>query len=217
MDSQATLSVSPAHEQLVQAALESKLSAIARYEEISWKIRSGYIVILYGALTLLLGKELGNLRSVAEDFTTSISVLFLILGLSLSAFAVDLSYLRKKIRVVVVRDMLVEVVYDPRCPLRKKLHLLLHVAAERPLKTHFPGAHTKYLSKLQWNLWWILLPIYATTPSLAIVVHLGTRSWRNTASSRTAITLPLVVRPVWCVWHTLQRKRHLKAVFPSPG
>jgi hypothetical protein len=159
------------HQELIRTSLESKLNAITRYEDISWKIRSGYVVILYGALTLLVGKELTQLASFAANTTTAVSVCFLILGLSLSSFAVDLGYLMKKLRVVVLRDILVEVFYDPDCHLRAKLPFLLHVAAERPLKTHFRGAHTTYLKKLRWNLLWILLPIYATTPALSGVVY----------------------------------------------
>ena len=128
-------------------------------------------MILYGALTLLVGKELPHLKELAADTTTAVSICFLILGLSLSAFAVDLGYLRKKLRVVVVRNMLVEVVFEPDSHLRNKLPFLLHVAAERPLQKHFATAHREYLSKLHWNFLWILLPIYATTPALSGIVY----------------------------------------------
>jgi hypothetical protein len=56
-----------------------------------------------------------------------------------------------------------EVAYDPNCKFKDKLNLLLHVAAETPLQTHFPPEQLKYRSKLKWNLLWILLPIYVTT------------------------------------------------------
>ena len=42
---------------LIRSGLEDKVRAITGYEEIIWKIRSGYIVLLYGALTFVLGKE----------------------------------------------------------------------------------------------------------------------------------------------------------------
>lgn len=42
-------------ENLIAAALETKLGAIGGYDAIIWKIRAGYVAILYGALTLLLG------------------------------------------------------------------------------------------------------------------------------------------------------------------
>jgi len=160
-------------DKLVQTGLDVKMNAINKYDEIIWKMRSGYIVILYGALTLLMGTErLTHLRELARDPTTSLSLFFLILGLSLSVFLIDFGYLRKKIRVIVIRDMLIEVAYDPECRFKDKLILLLHVAAETPLQTHFKAAHSKYRSKLWWNLIWILLPIYATTPILAVIVYL---------------------------------------------
>ena len=154
-------------DKLIQSGLDVKMNAINRYDEIIWKMRSGYVVILYGALTLLMGSQgLTRLPNLASDPTTSLSVFFLILGLSLSVFSIDFGYLRKKIRVIVIRDMLIEVAYDPNCRFKEKLNLLLHVAAETPLQTHFKSAHSKYISKLGWNLRWILLPIYATTPLL---------------------------------------------------
>jgi hypothetical protein len=160
-------------DKLIQSGLDVKMNAINRYEEIIWKMRSGYIVILYGALTLLMGQGgLSRLGDLAGDFTASISVFFLIFGLSLSVFSIDFGYLRKKIRVIVIRDMLIEVAYDPNCKFKEKLNLLLHVSAETPLKTHFKFAELKYKSKLRWNLLWILLPIYATTPVLAIAIYL---------------------------------------------
>lgn len=42
-------------QQLVLSALEAKLQAIGGYDSILWKIRTGYLVVLYGGLALLLG------------------------------------------------------------------------------------------------------------------------------------------------------------------
>src|SRR5438045_3055420 len=92
-------------------------------------------------------------------------------NLSMSVFSVDFGYLRKKIRVIVIRDMLIEVAYDPNCAFKDKLNLLLHVAAETPLRRRFELAQAKYKSKLTWNLLWILIPIYATTPVLAVFIY----------------------------------------------
>lgn len=64
-------------DKLIQSGLDVKMNAIDRYDEIIWKIRSGYIVILYVALTLLMGSQgLTQLRNLASDPTTSLSVFF---------------------------------------------------------------------------------------------------------------------------------------------
>ena len=157
------------------SSLDSKLAAINKYEEILWKVRAGYLSILYAGLTFLVGKtnlDVTGLQKVALDETASLTVFFLILGFSLSAFMVDFAYLRKKIRVTVIRDMLVEAAYYPECKYKDQMYRLLQLAAERPLKKHLSVAHVKYKSKVVWNVLWILLPIYAVTPTLALFLGL---------------------------------------------
>jgi hypothetical protein len=40
-------------DELIRAELRGKFLAIERYDSMLWKIRSGYVVVLYGALTIL--------------------------------------------------------------------------------------------------------------------------------------------------------------------
>jgi len=42
----------------VRVSLEGKLQAIGGYDDILWKIRVGYPAVLYGVLSIALGKEL---------------------------------------------------------------------------------------------------------------------------------------------------------------
>lgn len=161
-------------DRLITSSLASKLDAINKYEEILWKVRSGYLAILYAGLTFLVGNTgLTNLERAAKDTTASVTILFLILGFSLSAFSVDFAYLRKKMRVIVIRDMLVEAAYNPECNFSgAQMYRLLQVAAERPLKNKFPDLEEKYKSKVYFNLRCILLPIYAMTLVLALALSL---------------------------------------------
>jgi hypothetical protein len=153
------------------------LAAINKYEEIIWKVRTGYLAILYAGLTFLVGNadisKVENLRKLPQDNTASLTILFLIVGFSLSAFMVDFSYLRKKMRVTVIRDLLMEYSYNPECKItREKMYKLLQVAAERDLDEDFDDGPEKYRNKVRWNLAWILLPIYAVTPLLAFSLGL---------------------------------------------
>jgi hypothetical protein len=43
------------HDPLVRAELEGKVRAVGDHDVILWKIRAGYLAILYGSLGLLLG------------------------------------------------------------------------------------------------------------------------------------------------------------------
>jgi hypothetical protein len=161
-------------EHLIASSLTSKLEAINKYEEILWKVRSGYLAILYAGLTFLVGNAgLGRLAEVAKDTTASLTIFFLIVGFSLSAFSVDFAYLRKKMRVIVIRNMLVEAAYNPKCNFSGELmYRLLQVAAETPLKYKLPELEERYRSKVSFNVRCILLPIYAMTPSLALSLSL---------------------------------------------
>jgi hypothetical protein len=169
-------------EQLVQSGLDSKVEAIAGYDAIIWKIRSGYVAILYGLLTLLWGKE------TAPDFNLFVHkidhwlpILFLIFGISLSAFVIDFGYVQKKLKVVVIRNILVEIAYDQTLSAEGKLvKELLHIAAEISFRKHSEltdqekhlpkEARVDYEAKLRWDIKRILLPLYGTTPALSLII-----------------------------------------------
>jgi hypothetical protein len=58
IDSSSKTDTALTHTQVIKSGLDIKLSMINKYDEIIWKVRSGYLVILYGTLTLFIGKEL---------------------------------------------------------------------------------------------------------------------------------------------------------------
>lgn len=92
-------------EELIRSQLQGKSKALERYDAILWKIRSGYIVVLYGALTILAGKE-SKLPEVMGTGTTLIALLYLATDISFCALFIDLGFLLSKLRVVEARDRL---------------------------------------------------------------------------------------------------------------
>jgi hypothetical protein len=53
---------------LISSALEGKFKAISGYDEMLWKIRSGYVAILYGISAIFLGTEgVPNLKEAMTD------------------------------------------------------------------------------------------------------------------------------------------------------
>ena len=157
--------------QLLVLTLDKKWEAINKYDDIIWKVRVGYLAILYTSLVFLTGMEnMGNLGILAMNNAVSLSVFFIILGFSISSFLVDIAYLSKRTRVIVIRDMLIDLVYDPEYKVKGNPHRFLHVSAELHLKKHFRHAHREYKEKFRWNFWRIVLPIYVTTPLLAIII-----------------------------------------------
>ena len=97
----------------------------------------------------------------------------LIVGLSLAAFFVDFAYLRKKLKVVVVRDSLIKIAYDRRyAEDAHAVRKLLAIAGEASVDELPAECRSPYLRKRNWNLLWIHLPLYATAPAMAVVAFL---------------------------------------------
>lgn len=150
---------------LIHEELSGKLKAIAGYDEIIWKIRAGYLAILYGSLAILLGTEgITNWSSLAEDQARIRALLLLIIGFSTSAFLVDLGYLRKKVKVVVAYDLLIDYVISNSGNLDGINRNLLHISGEAQ-----PASST-FRRKVLWNVSWIILPLYGIAPVLALMI-----------------------------------------------
>jgi hypothetical protein len=96
--------MSDATYQLIKDEIAGKDSAIGSYDEMLWKVRTGFIAILYGAFTLVLG--LTGLEAY-EDVTGIIAIL-LISGFTISAGVLDIHLLRSKFRVVQAKEELVD-------------------------------------------------------------------------------------------------------------
>jgi hypothetical protein len=159
--------------ELVRQALESKLQAIGGYDAILWKIRSGYLAVLYGSLALILGTSgVPNLHVLAADLARSVAAISLILGFSVAAFLVDFGYLRKKLKVIVARDELLRLALSPGPDKEAKLRFLLQISGEAPLPDPkiFGCARREYKRQRNWNLWWITLWLYFITPVVALFV-----------------------------------------------
>ena len=160
-------------ESLIREELEAKLSAIGGCDQIIWKIRAGYVAILYGGLTLLLGVGgASGLAVITGDLVHAVSILILILGLSATSFIIDFSYVRKKLRVIVARDALIDIALRSDVADKDTVRVLLHIAGETFVELMPEGAQKEYQAKCRWNLKWILLPLYTTTPLLAAFICL---------------------------------------------
>ncbi|MGH7847772.1 MAG: hypothetical protein ACREQW_21730 [Candidatus Binatia bacterium] len=92
---------------LIQKGLEGKDKAIAAYDEMLWKIRTGYATVLYGVFTLVvsLGDKTKWLLSIEK---AGLVALTLITGFTICAAALDFSVLRSKFRVIQAKEELVD-------------------------------------------------------------------------------------------------------------
>ena len=103
-------------DELIKLELQGKGEAVAGYDEILWKIRTGYAAVLYGSLTLVSG--LGATERWGLSFPRAGTVAYiLIIGFTVCAVVLDWSFLRRKLRVIQARDKLMKLglkmTYDP--------------------------------------------------------------------------------------------------------
>lgn len=90
---------------LIKGELDGKATAVARYDEMLWKIRTGYTVLLYGATGIVAG--LVNQKAITLNQATAWSVIVLVIGFSVFGALLDYSFMAAKLRVVNYRDRLV--------------------------------------------------------------------------------------------------------------
>lgn len=150
-------------EELIRSELHGKDLAIERYDSILWKIRSGYVAVLYGALSLF-GKEVLSLPLLT---------LALICGFSLCAFIIDYSFLRSKVQVVVAKDKLADIalqfVSKAEDAQFKDLSYLLHNSGEDPTFRFESDVHRILWN---WNGAGRVLILYVVTPIVGAIVSL---------------------------------------------
>ena len=95
---------------LISGEIEGKSTAIARYDEFIWKVRTGYAVFLYGSLGIIVG--LVGKGTIELNGITIYSILALVIGFSGFAALLDYSFMIAKLRVVNYRDRLIELVFE---------------------------------------------------------------------------------------------------------
>jgi hypothetical protein len=89
-------------QEIIRLEIDGMGSAVARYDAIIWKIRSGYVVVIYGAITLAS-------KWLTSDGGGGPGALLpvIVLGFSLAGLAVDATFQRSKFRVIASRNELI--------------------------------------------------------------------------------------------------------------
>lgn len=165
---------------LLQSEMTGKVRATGDYDNIIWKIRAGYVAILYGSLALLLGqKEAPDLSTL--NLSTWLTIMTLIYGFSLTSLIVDFAYVCKKMRVTAARDGIMDKIVNEglmesfsRGNVEKLIELdkLLVLSGESDAGDFPPDVRGAYQKKRNNNLYWILLPLYSVTPFLVTMAFI---------------------------------------------
>lgn len=92
---------------LIKGALEGKDTAIAAYDSMLWKVRTGYVAVLYGTFTLVIGLSDKSNWPISVQKAAIVAVL-LITGFTVCAAALDFHILCSKFRVVQAKEELID-------------------------------------------------------------------------------------------------------------
>lgn len=152
---------------LIWSQLQGKTKALERYDGILWKIRSGYVVVLYGVLTILSGKDF-QVQAITGE--TMVPPIFAVVawGISLSAFLIDINFLLAKLRVVEARNQLSDIALSlatgkgDRSQVVDKLGKLLHLSGE---------SGTLPKQTLIWSAAWSMLLLYFISPIVITIIR----------------------------------------------
>jgi hypothetical protein len=155
-------------EELIRSEVRGKLLAGERYDTIIWKIRSGYIVVLYGALALLGGTGLDGAVQFGISDILSVA-LILVWGFSLSGFIIDLDFLLSKLRVVTALNALIDLAL--RIALQQTNALQEYASLQGLLQMSGEASKPVDKSRLWITLRW-LLPFYFVTPIMVTIIYL---------------------------------------------
>lgn len=159
--------------ELISAELDGKLKAIAGYDEILWKIRAGYVGILYGSLALIIGTgEKLDLQTMINEPAQIIMLVLLIYGFSLSSYFVDKAYFAKKLKVIAIRDLLTKLTINNTVETMGDPSKLLAISGELEV-AELPNQAREHFNKIFWKgIFRELFPIYATAPIIMSLIML---------------------------------------------
>lgn len=119
--------------QLVVAEVAGKNTAIHAYDDIIWKIRTGYLTLLFAGWAILLKSIAERDPHSGRGFGIIVAAMVLFsLGLALSGWLVDLTYIRQKHRVILTLNRLTDAICDSDGDLHKVAKELLRNAGENP-------------------------------------------------------------------------------------
>jgi hypothetical protein len=156
-------------EKIVLGEIEGKNRAIHAYDEIVWKIRSGFLTLLFGGWSILLTGIVQTKDKPPADYQPLAFGLFLFsLGFAFGARYIDRSYIRRKFRVIHALDRLMDEIGSCGDDYRKLSPELLRVAGDNPAMP-YKGAGYREASRAELSVY--LAPLAILVVAIVIVVR----------------------------------------------
>ena len=118
-------------EKLILREIEGKNRAIHAYDSIVWKIRTGFLTLMFGGWAILLKGIVDSEHQRPQDYVPLAWGLYLFsLGFALGAWYVDCSYVKRKFRVILALDRLIDSIRACEGDFRRIPPELLKVAGD---------------------------------------------------------------------------------------
>jgi hypothetical protein len=93
--------------------MEGKNRAIHAYDDIVWKIRSGFLTLLMGGWAITLkGITESNVVTTANHAPLVFALLLFSFGFAFGAWFIDRNYIRRKFRVILALDAIIDELAD---------------------------------------------------------------------------------------------------------
>lgn len=96
-------------EKIVLGEIEGKNRAIHAYDGMAWKIRTGFLTLLFGGWAILLKGIVDATKTSPGAYATLVwGLLLFSVGFAFGAWVIDRSYVRRKFRVILALDRLMD-------------------------------------------------------------------------------------------------------------
>lgn len=96
-------------EQIILGEIGGKNSAIHAYDQMIWKIRSGFLAILFGGWGIILKGMIDKKTPLNSVYPYILIMLAVSTGIAFGGFIIDRNYVQRKFRVIDALNKLMEV------------------------------------------------------------------------------------------------------------
>ena len=156
-------------EKLILGEIEGKNRAIHAYDGMVWKIRTGFLTLLFGGWAILLKGIVESATKKPSDYQPLAWGLFLFsLGFALGAWYVDRTYVRRKFRVIAALGRLTDAIRACGGDYLKIPPELLKVAGDN-VEMSFDSASYRDAAKAELSVY--LVPLLILVAVIYLVVR----------------------------------------------
>jgi len=155
-------------EKLILSELAGKNNAIHAYDGIMWKIRTGFLTLLFGGWATLLKAGVESTKGLGVYQSLAWGLFLFTLAFSYCAWSVDRSYMHRKFRVINALGHLTDAIITCGTDHHKIPAELLKVAGD---SGDMPFDSKGYREAARVELSVYFIPLFVLAVVIALVVH----------------------------------------------